>query len=437
MTIYRNPAWGEIKRLTAAVILGLLYIGFPAGCGSETAVPAPPAADADAVARHIAILAAEDDARIAGTPREREAGSYIAETMRTAGLEVEFQTFPITAFRSGPASLATTAGGLESITARPFIYSSPSGEAGLSAVLVDGGLGRPSDFAGRDDIAGSIVLIRRGEIYFSEKAVFAAGAGAAAAVIYNNESGSIVGTLMEPPGIPVVGISGEAGEVLADMLKEGAVITATVNSDTEVRQGESLNVIGRFPDVPEDAPIVLIGAHLDSVDTPGGNDNASGLAAMLESAGRLAGSRRIDKTEAVDYRFVAFGAEEIGLVGSAQYVAELTPDEMERFAGAVILDSLGHGTLLEISRADGNPGTMELTDKALDFARAAGLPAAATVMPGSDHASFARAGLPAVLLSSTPYKGIHTDADTAESVDAERTAAIASIAAALAAAAAE
>jgi Zn-dependent M28 family amino/carboxypeptidase len=66
-------------------------------------------------------------------------------------------------------------------------------------------------------------------------------------------------------------------------------------------------------------PLILIGAHYDTVPgSPGADDNATGIAVLLELARSLA-------TEPARYpvRLVAFDLEEIGLVGSKQYAAEL------------------------------------------------------------------------------------------------------------------
>jgi len=73
-------------------------------------------------------------------------------------------------------------------------------------------------------------------------------------------------------------------------------------------------------------PVVLIGAHYDGQGVhpagsvfPGADDNASGVAALLEVA-RLAQRRRAQWN--VDLVFAAFGAEETGQMGSEAYVAE-------------------------------------------------------------------------------------------------------------------
>ena len=80
--------------------------------------------------------------------------------------------------------------------------------------------------------------------------------------------------------------------------------------------------------------IVHLTAHYDSVPkAPGANDNASGVASMLEIAKSMT-SMDIDK----EVRFVACGSEEVGLKGSYAYVDSLTEDEINRSEGNFNLD---------------------------------------------------------------------------------------------------
>lgn len=73
-------------------------------------------------------------------------------------------------------------------------------------VLVPG-YGETSDYAGID-VTGKVAVIKRGSISFSDKVKNAEAAGAAAAIIYNNASGSI-GMVLENTNIPAVSIAGE------------------------------------------------------------------------------------------------------------------------------------------------------------------------------------------------------------------------------------
>ena len=72
--------------------------------------------------------------------------------------------------------------------------------------------------------------------------------------------------------------------------------------------------------------MVFAGAHLDSVTSgPGVNDDGSGMAFQLELAEQLAKARKQPRNK---IRFLFFGGEEDGLVGSQYYAAHLSADEV-------------------------------------------------------------------------------------------------------------
>ena len=87
---------------------------------------------------------------------------------------------------------------------------------------------------------------------------------------------------------------------------------------------------------------VLIGAHLDDVPSygyaPGADDNASGVAAMLEAA-RVMRAYEFENT----IRFAAFNAEEQGLIGS-NYLAAEASSENDTIIAALCYDMIGYVT---------------------------------------------------------------------------------------------
>ncbi|MBV7700161.1 M28 family metallopeptidase [Streptomyces sp. TRM70350] len=149
------------------------------------------------------------------------------------------------------------------------------------------------------------------------------------------------------------------------------------------------NLIADWPG--EDANQVLMaGAHLDSVSSGAGiNDNASGSAAVLETA--LAVSRaQLQPTKHL--RFAWWGAEELGLVGSRYYVNSLTAADRARVSGYINLDMVGSP----------NPGYFVYDDDPAiekvfkDWYAGIGVPTEIeTEGDGrSDHASFKNVGIP-------------------------------------------
>jgi Zn-dependent M28 family amino/carboxypeptidase len=101
------------------------------------------------------------------------------------------------------------------------------------------------------------------------------------------------------------------------------------------------NVLATRTGANPDRPRVLIGAHYDTVPgTPGADDNASGVATMLEAARLLAG----DRPEAT-VEFAGFTLEEPqGLdygVGSRAFARDVRQRSV-RYAGALILEMVGY-----------------------------------------------------------------------------------------------
>ena len=83
--------------------------------------------------------------------------------------------------------------------------------------------------------------------------------------------------------------------------------------------GDYNSVVGRLPGYfPYDAPVLLVGGHYDTVrDSPGANDDGTGVAAMLELA------RVLSQYEwPLDVYFGAWNAEEIGLIGAREVAQE-------------------------------------------------------------------------------------------------------------------
>ena len=114
--------------------------------------------------------------------------------------------------------------------------------------------------------------------------------------------------------------------------------------DVEVRTWDANfagNVIATVPGTGASPVVYILGAHYDSVvpDSnfePGADDNGSGTAALLECARILAGQRL-----AATVRFIAFSAEEYGLVGSEVYAMQ-AEQYGEPIAAMINMDMLGH-----------------------------------------------------------------------------------------------
>ncbi|MGE0521284.1 MAG: M20/M25/M40 family metallo-hydrolase [Candidatus Binatia bacterium] len=195
---------------------------------------------------------------------------------------------------------------------------------------------------------------------------------------------------------------------------------------------------------------VVIGAHYDSAEgSPGANDNASGVAALIELARLLR-----DKPVKTPIRFVAFANEEAPYfstgegMGSAEYVKRF-PHAAERIRFMLSLETIGWYSdepgsqrypagvgLFYPDRGNfigfvANPASRGLLRQLIgEFRRVATIPSEGAALPEfipgiawSDHRSFWRAGIPAVMVTDTALfrdPAYHTAADTAERLDYEK-----------------
>jgi Zn-dependent M28 family amino/carboxypeptidase len=155
---------------------------------------------------------------------------------------------------------------------------------------------------------------------------------------------------------------------------------------------------------------VLIGAHLDGVHgSPAANDNASGVAVLLEAARELRSRPGIV--------FVAFGAEERVVtrsrlhLGSARFVRDASA---RKLTAALVLDMVGVGSRLYVRGIEAAPNRssrLALAQKGSTYFRDFG---------DSDHAELTRAGVPAAWLEWRGDWCWHSACDAAARVRADR-----------------
>ena len=201
----------------------------------------------------------------------------------------------------------------------------------------------------------------------------------------------------------------------------------TQTESIAVGSGTSQNVIAEKPGKGS-APrgLVLVTAHLDSINisggpsagAPGADDNGSGAAGLLEIARRLK-----DHPPTHDLRFILFGGEEQGLIGSNDYVSRLSASDRTRIRAVVNMDMIGTlNTALPTVLLEGAAVSQSVIDS---LAEAAGTYTALTVQTSlspfaSDHVPFINAGLPAVLTiegADGANGNIHTAGDTLDHIN--------------------
>ena len=279
--------------------------------------------------------------RNSGEPGYKASADYVADVMKAAGYDVTLQEYKFhyfsfvgtplmredsptphsfglgTEFNPGPVAGSATAklqpvGGIV-VPATP----TPSSASGCVA----------ADFAGF--VPGNIALIQRGTCTFAQKVANAEAAGASATVIFNEGnpgrtslfSGSLAGTEQHP----VLFTSYAVGTQLLAQYAPGVgpVLTVDVQAIDDPNRSDWNVIADSKGGDPNN--VLVIDAHLDAIYGAGMLDNASGSATILDIAQQLKNTNTRNKL-----RFIWFGGEELGLLGSDFYVNTLPAEELAK-----------------------------------------------------------------------------------------------------------
>lgn len=197
--------------------------------------------------------------------------------------------------------------------------------------------------------------------------------------------------------------------------------------------GEEANVVGHLE--TEHQRLILLAAHYDGQGKhpagmiyPGADDNASGIAALLEVA-RLTGLQHRQgappSASKIGWVFAALGAEEVGQVGARAYLASPSV-ELSRIDLMINLDMVGRPSPTAVSEAIGYQVLSEPAEKIqrhLELAASAAgiqmrpLDSFGPLMPTLSDAEIFAARVPTILLSTGLHADHHELTDTAEKID--------------------
>ncbi|SFR38518.1 M28 family peptidase [Halorubrum sodomense] len=360
--------------------------------------------------------------RMAGSAGEREALELTRDAFADAGArDAAVEAFEIQGWERGDSAVRDAATD-EPVAVGPnaciALPRSPSGEA--TGEFVDLAHGVPEEFEA--DLEGTVVMVSSDTpdsvdrfIHRREKYYRAVDAGAAAFVFANHVEGTLpptgsVGTADAPIGdIPAVGVSKETGARLARR-HEGDRLTVAVDCETPTAtSGNAVAELG--PDTDER---LIVSSHVDAHDlAEGAMDNGAGTATIVEVARALAA--REDELD-VKVRFAAFGAEEVGLVGSS-VAAEAADREAVRAVVNVDSNVFGRTLRLDHHEFDALAAAAERVSDRFDHPISTG----GELVPHSDHWPFVKRGIPGYMVSGeTEGRGRgwgHTHADTLDKLE--------------------
>jgi aminopeptidase YwaD len=347
--------------------------------------------------------------RLAGTANEAIAASYIENEFRSYGLEVWVENFIVKDSYSLEESRLSVVRPVQmGLPCIPVIYS-PSGKVQGQLMYLD-------DTLENENLLRERVVLVQG----SRLKRWLADIPPLAILIYLENMPPISEIWPDPPGAPMVWISGGDAAQLIKLLEQGEVeVELELKAKTE--PSISSNVIAWLRG--ESNEIIVINAHHDSMLTRGAVDDASGVAVVLEIARELS-AERLKRTIA----FATFGGEELGLLGSGDFVNKHKQDIVASITFDCISAGPDNGLRVGLEDSPEYVTTDWLDNYVRRIAENLGLYAQRErleVIHGyTDHVSFVRAGIPATWIywvnpehEYSILGPVHTLADNLEAID--------------------
>lgn len=224
-----------------------------------------------------------------------------------------------------------------------------------------------------------------------------------------------------------------AGQTFEELSKQERItarelpITATKKLATVPNQGMGVNIIGFLPgsDPVLKYEYIIVGAHYDHLGFgevgsrtgnellhPGADDNASGVAGVLELAEYFAHHRTNRRT----IIFQLYSGEEVGLVGAEVWARE-HQRKLVNASAMINMDMIGRvrdGRVMVMATSSSKEWAPIMEGIKLDGLTLQAVPG---IAGNSDHAPFARRQLPVVFWHSGLTDEYHTEKDTVDTLN--------------------
>lgn len=379
--------------------------------------------------------------RFCGSDSEKKAVSYLKDRLEEA-FPGQWSSLPMPfdGWRRTSQTLERLTPAVEPLDCHALVWSPVTPPGGLEAEVVDLGRGTPDDIQREaEKVRGRIVLVRH-EYMFSPDTVHrrakydaAREHGAVGFLIGYHLPGDLLATGSSgrngDDDIPAAAITLEAAEALRASCDEYPCVRLAIETSTPDDVAESLIV-----DLPgQTDEWVVLSAHIDG--HPLGEsaiDNATGLTSVLAVAQAMAPHMASMQR---GLRVCLFNLEEWALTGSARYVDALLPEERDRIALDVNLDSIAGDPRLT-ALTSGFAKIEGFLSRIADNA-GAGLEFYRPLMRNSDHYNFARHGIPAFRLvagfdeAESALRYVLTSEDRIDKIDRNDLAAATSLTAAI------
>lgn len=453
--------------LLPALLLPSLFPGSSALLAQE-ACPNPVSLTKgiDGPLAHVRFLA--DDAlmgREVGSAGARCAGDYIADYLRSLGLEPAgtggsfFQGFQVQMGSVMGLDNDLTLAGEDLPLGDAWIPFGFSASGTVMAPLIYGGPGvsRPGDPDDRYahlDIDGKIVVVEGADPHQSGaatlagdphfKASVASGRKAAGVIVLLPAGESLPDPIQErrpAVGAPAVALAADRAQAVREAAMEGRSAQLTVSLGPRMLEARNVVALLRGADPTLEREVIILGAHYDHLGLGddgslapdarevhnGADDNASGTAALMDVA-RILTSAQSKPARSV--LFLAFTGEEKGLWGSGHYTSDpIMP--LENTVAMINMDMVGR--LRENTLTVYGTGTAEEWPTLLEEVNQGQTEPfeLASIPDGygpSDHSEFYGAGMPVLMLFTNTHSEYHRPEDDWQLINArglERVAAFA------------
>jgi aminopeptidase YwaD len=455
----------SFRKISMMLILVLIFTG---------SVLAQNYNQTDSLKKHIYYLASDELAgRKPGTPGIEKAAAYITQQFKNIGIKPfgasYLQQFKLLVGATLDKNNMLKINDKTLKLGTDFIPSEISASGEAEGIVAFAGYGLDKNFGKASyegiDVKGKWVLVIRGSIDPADrsaralltgdysKAMTAADKGAIGVLLvnpaWNNdekiEIKSIYNRSMGNVNIPVIMISQKVALNIisksADYLNKfpvdnepaSFVTDADVSAETsfQLQYQTTSNVIGYLegndPKLKDE--YIVVGGHYDHLgmggpgsgsrkpDTiaihNGADDNASGTAGVIELARRI----KADKAAfGRSFIFIAFSAEELGLLGSQFFVSNPTVP-IASLKGMINLDMIGRLKDELTIEGTGSSAESDSVLTILEKGRPFKVTHSAGAAGGSDHTSFYNKGVPVFFFFSGMHYDYHTPTDKANLIN--------------------
>lgn len=266
--------------------------------------------------------------RFSGTESEKVAQEYIQKYLEEISIEAENFEFEYQGWIRGDCDFKIITKNKEyNFPAISLVLAPSTNNETLEMNIIDGAGGSETELNRlRSVIPGKAVMIHSGDteegwLHRRIKYANAYEFGAKAFIFANHNPGQLFPTGSVRSNrigeIIAIGISKESYEHIKELLKEDYTITCKIKVSNNTPKLTSKHIIWEIPG-RRNNEVIVIGGHYDGHDiAQGATDNAASIAAILEITKLMKEFNYIPERT---LRFIAFGVEEFGVVGSTIYV---------------------------------------------------------------------------------------------------------------------